>query len=107
MPKVFRDLSILVGEVESGTLVYVDSPNYDLLCQATQTIKSLLSRMICPSHMSHNMEGTSGNQGLGHAGSEDMANWNGENWGLWDDSGFYDFEMNFWHGLAAHPFLNA
>ncbi|KAJ5420624.1 hypothetical protein N7465_003143 [Penicillium sp. CMV-2018d] len=106
MPKVFRDLSILVGEVESGTLVYVDSPNYDLLCQATQTIKSLLSRMICPSHISHNMESTSGNQGLGHAGSEDMANWTGENWALWDDSGFYDFEMNFWHGLAAHPFLN-
>jgi hypothetical protein len=36
--KIFQDLSILVGEVLRGTLVYVDSPNYALLSEAAQTI---------------------------------------------------------------------
>ncbi|KAE8148251.1 hypothetical protein BDV25DRAFT_141966 [Aspergillus avenaceus] len=89
MPRVFRDLSILVGEVECGTLVYVDSPNYALLSQATQTIKSLLDRMVLPFSASHNMP---------------ILNDGG--WGLWDDSSFQDFEINFWHTLAEHPFLN-
>ncbi|KAE8164039.1 hypothetical protein BDV40DRAFT_311126 [Aspergillus tamarii] len=90
MSRVFQDLSILVGEVECGTLVYIDSPNYALLSQATQTIKCLLDRMITPFNASHSM--TILNDG---------------SWGLWDDSSFQDFEINFWHNLAEHPFLNA
>ena len=35
MSKVFQDLSILVGKIERGTLVYNDSPNYALLARAT------------------------------------------------------------------------
>jgi hypothetical protein len=104
--KIFQDLSILVGEVESGTLVYVDSPNYALLSQATQTIKSLLDRMIFPSHISHSMAATSGNPSVGLAGSGNITALNDGSWGLWDDSSLQDFEINFWHNLADHPFLN-
>ncbi|KAJ6186616.1 hypothetical protein N7519_007917 [Penicillium mononematosum] len=104
--KIFQDLSILVGEVESGTLVYVDSPNYALLSRATQTIKSLLDRMISPSHISHSTAATSGTPSVGLAGSENITTLNDGSWGLWDDSSFRDFEINFWHNLADHPFLN-
>lgn len=67
--KVFQGLSILVGEVERGTLVYVDSPNYALLSRATQTIHSLLDRMITPSY---NMTTASGDQQVALADSEQV-----------------------------------
>lgn len=70
MSRVFQDLSILVGEIERGTLVYIDSPNYALLARATQTIKSLLDRMISPSH---NMTTVSSNQPVVLVESEQMA----------------------------------
>lgn len=103
MSKIFQDLSILVGEVERGTMVYIDSPNYALLVRATQTIKSLLDRMISPSH---NITAATGNQPVTLANSEQVATSEDTTWGLWDNNGFQDFEINFWHHLAGHPFLN-
>lgn len=101
--KIFQDLSILVGEVERGTMVYIDSPNYALLVRATQTIKSLLDRMISPSHK---IAAATGNQPVTIANSEQVADSEDTTWGLWDNNGFQDFEINFWHHLAGHPFLN-
>ncbi|XHG07179.1 hypothetical protein AWENTII_010339 [Aspergillus wentii] len=101
MSKVFQDLSILVGEIERGTLVYIDSPNYALLARATQTIKSLLDRMMFPPH---NMTTASGHQPA-LVESEQMAPWDDGTWGLCDHY-LQDFEINFWHNLASHPFLN-
>ncbi|KAJ5293032.1 uncharacterized protein N7443_008985 [Penicillium atrosanguineum] len=103
MSKVFQDLSILVGEVEHGTLVYVDSPNYSLLVRATQTIKSLLHRMLSPLH---NKTTATGNQPIELAESEQMAALDDATWGLWDNNSLQDFEINFWDHLAGHPFLN-
>ena len=91
-----------MGEIERGTLVYIDSPNYALLSRATQTIRTLLDRMIAPSHMTTD----SGNQPVLPASSEQMAPLDDVNWDLWDNNGFQDFEINFWHNLAGHPFLN-
>ncbi|KAJ5115743.1 hypothetical protein N7456_000091 [Penicillium angulare] len=100
--KVFQDLSILVGEIERGTLVYMDSPNFILLTRATQTIKSLLDRMMYPFQ---NMASELDTQISVPVGSEDIVGLDG-NWGLWDSNSFQDFEINFWHNLAGHPFLN-
>lgn len=99
--KVFQDLSILVGEIERGTLVYIDSPNFALLARAAQTIKSLLDRML-----THSMAAIPGTQPDLLPDSEPMATLEGGSWGLWDSSNLQDFEINFWHNLADHPFLN-
>ncbi|KAJ5806309.1 uncharacterized protein N7503_003911 [Penicillium pulvis] len=99
--KVFQDLSILVGEIERGTLVYIDSPNFALLARAAQTIKSLLDRML-----THSMAAMPGTQPDLLPDSETMATLEGGSWGLWDSSNLQDFEINFWHNLADHPFLN-
>lgn len=104
--KIFQDLSILVGEIVSGTLVYVDSPNYALLSEASQTIKSLLDRMILPLQISQRMGTTSGNRSAALPGSEPMGTLNDGGLDLWYDSNFQDFEMSFWHHLAGHPFLH-
>lgn len=100
---VFQDLSILVGEVERGTLVYVDSPNYALLARATQTIRNLLDRMIVPSH---NMARAAGHQAGVLVDSMDVSALDDGGLGLWGTNSFQDFEINFWDNLAGHPFLN-
>ena len=101
--KIFQDLSILVGEIERGTLVYIDSPNYALLIRATQTIKSLLDRMVSPLY---NITTAAGNQPVALADSEQVPALEDTTWGLWDNNGLQDFEINFWDHLAGHPFLN-
>lgn len=101
--KVFQDLSILVGEIERGTLVYIDSPNYALLARASQTIKSLLDRILTPLQ---SVAAMPGNQSALLLGSETMATLEDGNWGLWDNSNYQEFEINFWDNLAGHPFLN-
>jgi hypothetical protein len=99
--KVFQDLSLPVGEVERvelGTLVYVNSPNYALLSRTTQTIRTLLERMI--SH-SYNMTTTSGDQPVALADSEQMAGLDDVSWDLWENNNFQDFEINSWHNLTG------
>lgn len=106
MSSIFQNLSILVGEVENGTLVYVNSPNFALLSRATQTIKTLLGRMILPFQSSRDVATTSEGRSGALASSENFTALNDGEWAIWDDRGFQDFEMNFWHHLADHPFLN-
>ncbi|KZF23908.1 hypothetical protein L228DRAFT_260654, partial [Xylona heveae TC161] len=101
--KVFQDLSILVGEIECGTLVYVDSPNYALLARASETIKSLLDRIMSPLC---NMTTALGNQPDMQVESDQMTTSEDGTWGLWDSNSLQDFEINFWHNLAVHPFLS-
>lgn len=92
-----------MGEIERGTLVYIDSPNYALLARASQTIKSLLDRILTPLP---SVAAMPGNQSALLLGSETMATLEDGNWGLWDNSNYQEFEINFWHNLAGHPFLN-
>ncbi|RFN46915.1 taurine catabolism dioxygenase taud/tfda [Fusarium flagelliforme] len=100
--KVFQDLSILVAEIERGTLVYVDSPNYALLARATQIIKSLLDRVISSSFKTGTIVEP---QQQTAENAEQWSALNDTNLGLWDNSGLQDFETNFWLNLADHPFL--
>jgi len=46
VPKTVRDLSVLVAEVEIGTLVQPRDPDYALLSSAARTIKNLLNRLL-------------------------------------------------------------
>lgn len=90
-----------MGEIERGTLVYIDSPNYALLSCAAQTIKSLLDHML-----THSMAATPANQPALLPDSETMAPLGSRVWDLWDSSNVQDFEINFWHNLADHPRLS-
>ncbi|GKZ85533.1 hypothetical protein AnigIFM56816_011501 [Aspergillus niger] len=101
--KIFQELSILAAEIERGTLVYVDSPNYALLARATQTIKAILDRMMTPSD---NTVVAPDNQHEGAAASEQRDALDDGSWGLWDNTNLQEFELSFWHNLAGHPSLN-
>jgi hypothetical protein len=90
--KVFQDLSILVAEIERGTLVYVDSPNYALLAHATQIIKRLLDRVISSSFKTGTIAEP---QPRVAESAEQWPAWNDTNLGLWDSSGLQNFESNF------------
>ena len=99
---MFQDLSILVAEVERGTLVYLEHPNYALLTRATQTINSLLDRMLSPPNGFMAMT----SQQFGQPVTNVLATVNESSWDIWENSGVQEFEMNFWLNLADHPFLN-
>ncbi|GLB11588.1 hypothetical protein AtubIFM57258_008458 [Aspergillus tubingensis] len=102
--KIFQELSILAAEIERGTLVYIDSPNYALLARATQTIKAILDRMMTPS--SDNTMVASDNQIEHPAASEQRETLDDGSWWLWDNTNLQEFELSFWHNLAGHPSLN-
>jgi hypothetical protein len=98
--KVYQDLSVLVAEVETGALVDFQHPNYALLSDATRTIKTLLDRLIL-SDLARVPEfhPESANPA---ASLTMMSEDNGVPWTIQDT---WDFETNFWHDLAGHPFL--
>jgi hypothetical protein len=100
-PKVIQDLSVLVAEVDAGAFVQPHDPNYGLLSSATQTIKSLLNRILSQGIEEWPRPPPSTSAALGNASLPgDM-----ETWLAWDSSGLQDFETNFWQNLAEHPFL--
>ncbi|OJJ94663.1 hypothetical protein ASPACDRAFT_1908912 [Aspergillus aculeatus ATCC 16872] len=104
--KVFQELSILVGEIERGTLVYIDSPNYALLSRATQTIKSILDRSMSFQPLQPGTATVSGEQLNMITAPEQPEAFDDGSWGLWDHMNLQEFEINFWHQLAGHPSLN-
>lgn len=98
MPRVLRDLSVLVAEVEVGTLVYKEDANYALLAGAAQTIKSILDRLsLSRFDQSRSTE-------LPEEPSTQPSP-EAECWNPWGNSNVQDFEANFWLTLAEHPFL--
>ncbi|KAH7149906.1 putative Zn(II)2Cys6 transcription factor [Dactylonectria estremocensis] len=100
MSTVFQNLSVLVTEVEVGTLICKEDANYALLAGATQTIKSLLDRFLC---------GRMGAQVLSQPPGTSLLSLpalpNDANWKPWDNNNVQDFEVDFWLTLAEHPFL--
>ncbi|KAH9815341.1 taurine catabolism dioxygenase taud/tfda [Teratosphaeria destructans] len=98
MPKLIQDLSVLVAQIESGSLVLVEDPNHALLAGAAQTIQSVLARVL-PGNLRSSRHAQSTYAELGQ--SESSLNW--QPW--YDDSGSLDFDPDFWSNLAVHPAL--
>ncbi|PSN72388.1 hypothetical protein BS50DRAFT_485249 [Corynespora cassiicola Philippines] len=106
--KVIQDLHVVVAEVESGTLVREEDPNYALLSRAALTIKSLLERIL--SRELGRGGGVGAGAGAGAEGAGDMGVQmpvlaGDEEWRPWDSYDLQDFEEGFWTNLAGHPFL--
>ncbi|KPM44441.1 hypothetical protein AK830_g2066 [Neonectria ditissima] len=97
---VFQHLSVLVAEVEIGTLVCKEDANYALLEGATRTIKSLLDRLL-----SGRMGAQLLSQPTGNVLPCPPTLLNDGSWNPWDHSNVQDFEVDFWLTLAEHPFL--
>lgn len=113
----FQDLSVLVAEVERGTLVYVEHPNYALLSRATGTIQSLIGRLLANSFMSAMPPFVTRQQQEQQQRPQDYqepfvnpqleAAIAPESWDPWERFNGQDFELNFWLSLADHPFLTS
>ena len=96
--RIIRNLSVVVAEVEMGTLVHVEDANYAVLAGAAHTIKSLLDRLLAgksvclPAHLP-NLSSQAAT-----ATADDV-------WNPWGNNNPQDFEVDFWTTLADHPFL--
>lgn len=89
--RVLEDLTVLAAEVERGTLVRPEEPNYALLSKATQTIQ----RFFKVIHSEDRIDTAVQEQ----APLEDGP-WLAQ---LGQDS--WDFEIGFWQGLVDHSLL--
>ncbi|VUC24616.1 unnamed protein product [Clonostachys rosea] len=98
--RVFRELAVLVSEVELGTLVYKEDANYALLAGATSTIKNLIDRLS-----SGRFDQFRATQSNLEPAAENASPVEGETWNPWGSASVQDFESNFWLTLAEHPFL--
>ncbi|KAF4123735.1 Fungal Zn(2)-Cys(6) binuclear cluster domain [Geosmithia morbida] len=107
--KVLRDLSVIVAEVEYGTIVYKEDANYALLAGATKTIKNLLDSMT-------NASLHRGRRAVDHYGEDatlpcdpdaQLAVDANVPWESWVPNNLQDFEVHFWNTLAEHPFLTS
>ncbi|KAF4466251.1 Fungal transcriptional regulatory [Fusarium albosuccineum] len=95
--KIVRNLSVLVAEMETGTLVQTDDSNYKVLTGASQTIGNLLDRLL---------HGGTAYQHTGPYQSSSLLDVQSkEGWNPWDGATLQDFETDFWLNLAEHPFL--
>ncbi|CAG9982671.1 unnamed protein product [Clonostachys byssicola] len=96
-----QNLSTLVAEIERGTLVSSQHPNYALLTSATKTIDSLLKRLIASSATGvsiHNYPQSSSSIVVDQIEDLDPGIWNTQ-------ENLQDFEIDFWLNLSEHPFL--
>lgn len=92
--RIWQDLSILVAEVQRGSILQLGEPNYALLSKATQTIQTFLES-VNPDEKLDN-QGMA-NEQLGTLGIDDwFPPLNPDPWNL---------EIGFWQNLAEHPFL--
>lgn len=97
--QVFRNLSVLVAEMESGILIQAEDPNYHLLAGASSTIKRLLDRLLFSGIEAQN------SQPLSSASPPLPVMQDAGEWNAWDSHALQDFESDFWLNLAEHPFL--
>ncbi|KAH6879435.1 fungal transcriptional regulatory protein, partial [Thelonectria olida] len=96
--KVTQNLSVLVLEIETGTLVQTDDSNYGLLMGASQTIGNMLDRLLHDGIAPQTVGGPYQNASL--LGLQSQIGWN-----PWDGATWQDFETDFWLNLAEHPFI--
>lgn len=97
--KVLQNLSVLVAEIEVGSLVEADDSNYKLLISASHTISNLLDQLL---HETVGIQKENGNffepPLLADMGNQPV-------WSPWDNAALQEFEMDFWLNLAGHPSL--
>lgn len=91
--KVLRDLAVLAAEVEQGTIVKPEDPNYAVLAQAAQTIQSFLDLI----HNDDQRIRTSTEASLPNNAEDDYT------WAASLGSEIWDSEITFWQSLAEHP----
>lgn len=96
--RVFRDLNLLVAEVEKGALVHPEDPDYPLLSKATQTIDVILNRVLSDSAAPHEVNAA-------NSGDILSSPTGGVEWMPWANQDFWDFETDFWLNLSEHPML--
>lgn len=89
--RVLQDLTILVAEVERGTVVRREEPNYALLFKATQVIQRFLDRILSD-------ESTD-------VAAQQPIPFQSDNWlAQWDQEP-RDFDFDFWEGLVDNSSL--
>ena len=82
--KTIQDLNVFVAEVEIGTIIRPEDPNYALLSKATQTIQRFLDSVhskITPQPRN-------------------------EDWTALLNQDLWDSEFAFWDNMAGHPSLD-
>lgn len=90
--KVLEDLTVLAAEVERGTVVRREEPNYALLSKATQTIQRFLDCIRSEERTDM-------------AGQEQVPFQRDDHWlARWDHDP-RDFDIDFWQGLVDHSSL--
>lgn len=100
VPRVFQDLGVLVAQVETGGLVDSIDPNYALLVEATETIKTIIGRLLLKSVHNYPLNH------LPMTNSSSLTTTFGpETWAPWIGDDIWDFETPFWTNLAEHPSL--
>ena len=91
--KVLGDLTILAAEVERGTIVRREDPNYALLSQATQTIQRFLDCVL----LEERVDVAVPEQGSLQYDDQWLAQW--------EHDPPRDFDIDFWQGLWDHSSL--
>lgn len=92
--KVLRDLTVLAAEVERGTIVKPENPNYALLAKATQTIHRFLDFI----HSDDPRDRATGTAESMLDPTVDELSWTATL-----EPELWDSEFAFWQGLADHP----
>lgn len=98
--KSIRDLSVLVAEIETGTLLQAEEPNYALLSAAARTIKNVMDRLI-----SNWFAAPTDPQPSINAAEQYPLQLNDNALTSWEMHGLQDFDPEFWLNLSEHPFL--
>ena len=91
--QTWQHLSLLVGEIQLGTFVGLDDPNYDLFCKAARTIQKFLDSTIADTM---------------HASSEKSRPpelQDADSWPTNIDSDVWNFDFGLWDSLSEHPLL--
>ena len=94
--RVWQDLSILVAEIQMGSIVRLGEPNYPLLSKATQTIQIFLESVHSHEQL-HSSETVIPQQDA----------YNVEDWFHRLSPDPWNLEIGFWENLAEHPFLSS
>ncbi|KFY86638.1 hypothetical protein V500_07501 [Pseudogymnoascus sp. VKM F-4518 (FW-2643)] len=97
--KMLQDLSVLVAEVRTGAFIQAGEPNFALFSRATQTIQILLNIMM-GGELAPKLPEAEPTPLPQHLNSDPI-----EDWDPWISNDPWEFEIDFWANLAAHPSL--
>lgn len=92
--KTIQNLCVLAAEVERGTVVRSEDPNFILLSRAAQIIQRFLNHMLSGETSSPVEVPVQGGQ------LNDALPWLPQ-----QDHDLWEFEMGLWQGFAGHPSL--